>query len=160
MLPKGPADENRGSDGHKVTLRFLIAGGWNTLFGYLVFVLLDLFFTRVFSRRYLAYMSAMIMGNLLAILNAFICHKYYTFRSGVTGLGILGELARFSTTYVFTFLLSLILFPLAVETSGLDPKIVAGFFLIGTVIISFFGHSRWSFRHQDRSVPTPPAATK
>lgn len=141
-------------------IRFLIAGGWNSLFGYFVFILLDIFFSRHCSRRYVAYMSAIILGNVLAILNAFVCHKYYTFRSGVTGPAILWELARFSTTYLFTFLLSLVLFPLAVETSGLDPKIVAGFFLVGTVIISFFGHSRWSFRQPGRTDGTPPDGEK
>lgn len=43
---------------HNVKVKFLIVGLWNTIFGYLVFIGFDALFTSLFSKRYVAYMSA------------------------------------------------------------------------------------------------------
>jgi putative flippase GtrA len=91
-------------------------------------------------------MSAAILSNILAITNAFIFHKYITFKSRVRGKGIIIEFARFFSTYLFSMILGLILLPFFVEVLGLDPKISGALLLPIGVIISYFGHSRFSFR--------------
>ncbi len=127
-------------------IRFLVIGGWNTVFGYLVFVLLDTVFSRIFSLRYVAYMSAMASGNIFSVTNAYIFHKYVTFRSAVKGKGMITEFFRFSMTYVVTFCLSLILLPFFVEVFKISPKIAGLIVVLLCTVISYTGHSRFSFR--------------
>ena len=79
-------------------------GVWNTIFAYLIFVGLDILFAFLFSKRYLAYMLAQLLSNVLGIINAFIFHKYITFKSPVRGKGIVIEFARFFSTCLFPFL--------------------------------------------------------
>lgn len=131
---------------HEQKVRFTLVGVWNTMFGYFVFVALDYLFNLFFSPRYIAYMSAAFLANILAILNAYIFHKFVTFRSCVRGLAIIPEFLRFFSLYLFSFLLGLVLLPICVELFHLDPKIVGALLIPITTIISYFGHSRLSFR--------------
>ncbi|MEI7636465.1 MAG: GtrA family protein [Syntrophus sp. (in: bacteria)] len=131
---------------HQKKVRFILVGVWNTIFGYLVFVAFDYLFERLFSPRYIAYMSAAILSNILAIINAYIFHKNITFQSTVRGKGILIEFTRFFSTYLFSIILGLILLPVSVEVLGIEPKISAALLIPVTAIISYIGHSRFSFR--------------
>jgi putative flippase GtrA len=131
---------------HHVKLKFLIVGFWNTIFGYLVFIGFDSLFTPLFSKPYAAYMSAAVLSNILAIINAYIFHKYITFKSEIKGIGVLFEFFRFSTTYLITFCLSLVLLPFFVEITHMTPKIAAAFVILCCTVISYLGHSRFSFR--------------
>ena len=132
---------------YHVKIRFLVVGVWNTIFGYLVFVGFDILFTSFFTKRYVSYMSAAVLSNVLAIINAYIFHKYITFKSKIKGVGIIVEFLKFSTTYIVTFCLSLILLPFFVEVMNLDPKIAAAVVILCCTIISYLGHSRFSFHH-------------
>ncbi len=138
---------------HHVKVKFVLVGVWNTAFGYLVFVALDMLFARTFARRYIAYMTAMVLSNVVAIMNAYVFHKYVTFRSDVSGKNIYAEFLRFSTTYLFTFALALMLMPLFVEICGLVPRIAAALVLFVCTVISYIGHSKFSFRRGDHTRP-------
>lgn len=133
---------------HHVKTKFVLVGGWNTIFGYGVFCLLDTVFSYLFSTRYIAYMSAMVLGQIIAIVNAYIFHKYITFKSTVKGKGIIIEFFRFSMTYGVTFCLSLILLPSFVEIFHITPKISAAIIILICTIISYLGHSRFSFKRE------------
>ena len=135
---------------HQTKWRFILVGIWNTIFGYLAFVGLDILFTFLLPKRYMAYMAAALLGNILAILNAFIFHKCITFKSQVRGKAVIVEFTRFFSTYLFTMILGLILLPFFVEVLGIDPKISGALLIPITVIISYFGHSRFSFKRRDR----------
>jgi putative flippase GtrA len=130
---------------HRVKTKFVLVGIWNTIFGYLVFVALDILFARTFSRRYAAYMAAMVLSNVLAITNAYLFHKYVTFRSDVRGRGIIAEFLRFTTTYLFSICMSLVLLPVFVEILGIGPKIAAALVILLGTMVSWIGHSRFSF---------------
>ena len=131
---------------HQKKIRFVLVGIWNTIFGYLVFVACDYLFERFFSPRYIAYMSAAVLSNILAITNAYIFHRLITFQSKVHGKGIITEFARFFSTYIFSIILGLILLPVSVELLGIEPRISAALLIPVTIIISYIGHSRFSFR--------------
>ncbi len=130
---------------HRIKIRFLLVGVWNTIFGYGVFCLFDSFFAWLFSTRSIAYMSAMIIAQILAVINAYIFHKYITFQSAVKGLKMIAEFFRFSATYIVTFCLSFILLPLFVEIGNMHPKIAAAIIILICTVISYLGHSRFSF---------------
>jgi putative flippase GtrA len=132
---------------HRVKIRFVIIGIWNTIFGYSVFFGLDTLFVRLMSRRYAAYLAAMALSNVLAILNAYVFHKYITFKSAEKGSSLIIEFLRFCLTYVGTFLLSLVLLPVSVEFFRLTPKLAAALVILACVIISYVGHSKFSFKN-------------
>lgn len=132
---------------NQVKCKFLIVGIWNTIFGYLVFIGFDSLFTPLFSQRYIAYMSAAVLSNLLAIVNAYIFHKYITFKSSINGIGIIFEFFKFSTTYLATFCLSLVILPFFVEVLNVAPKIAGALVILSCTVISYVGHSKFSFRN-------------
>ena len=131
---------------HQVKVKFVLVGIWNTIFGYSIFCLFDTLFTWLFSTRSAAYMCAMVLAQILAVINAYIFHKYITFKSEAKGKAIIAEFSRFSTTYVVTFCLSLVLLPALVEIGHVPPKIAAAIIILICTVISYLGHSRFSFK--------------
>lgn len=132
---------------HQVKAKFVLVGIWNTIFGYGIFCLFDTLFAWLLSTRSAAYMCAMVLAQILAVINAYICHKYITFKSAAKGKAIIAEFFRFSTTYVVTFCLSLVLLPALVEIGHIHPKTAAAIIILICTVISYLGHSRFSFRH-------------
>lgn len=127
-------------------IKFILVGIWNTLVGYGVFWVLDTAFSHLFDKRYVAYMSAMVLSQVVGTVNAFVFHKYVTFNSKASGIHMLYEFFRFCLTYVFTFLLSLVLLPVFVEIFHLIPKVSAAVIIVITAVISYLGHLKFSFR--------------
>jgi putative flippase GtrA len=132
---------------HWIKVKFVLVGVWNTIFGYLVYIALDIVFDRLFSKRYAAYMSAAILSNILSITNAFIFHKYVTFKSNVKGFGIIIEYIRFTSTSLSIFFLGLLILPIFVEILHIDPKISGALVIPITIIVSYFGHAKFSFKN-------------
>ncbi|MBN1104988.1 MAG: GtrA family protein [Deltaproteobacteria bacterium] len=135
---------------HERKLRFVLVGVWNTVFGYCVFLLLDSLFLHILSSRRLSYMIAMLLSYIVSVLNAFALHKFFTFRSRVRGLAVLGELARFSSTYLSVLFLSLVLLPALVEILGLSTRVAGAVVILVCTVTSYLGHSRFSFRNTSR----------
>ena len=133
---------------HGMKMRFILVGIWNTIFGYFVFVLLDSLFGRFMSNPYAAYMTAAVLSNVLAITNAFFSHKRITFRSLAQGKEAWKEYARFFSTYLFSFFLSLLLLPFFVEFFLIPAKISAAIVILLCVVISYLGHKQFSFRYR------------
>ena len=131
---------------HHVKARFVIVGIWNTIFGYGLFCLFETLFTQLFSAKFAAYMCAMMLAQILAVTNAYIWHKYITFKSKVKGKGIIAEYLRFSATYTVSFVLGLVLLPTFVEIMHMTPKIAAAIITLICMGFSYLGHSRFSFR--------------
>lgn len=131
---------------HQIKIKFVLIGFWNTVFAYAIFCLLDSVFSDLFITRQVAYMSAMATCYIISIINAFVFHKLITFQSNVITLSVvIPELLRFCLTSVFTLVLSLILLPFFVEILGYTPKIAAAFSIFICIVISYLGHSRFSF---------------
>lgn len=134
-----------------VKVKFVIIGIWNTLFGYAVFFGFDTLFTHLIPTRHMAYLTAMALSNVLSIINAYVFHKYVTFKSDVKGMGIIREFIRFTTTYVVAICLSLALMPVFVEILRFNPKVAAAVVMLICVVISYVGHSRFSFSSAGKS---------
>lgn len=130
---------------HQVKIRFLIIGAWNTVFGYLAYISLDHLFTFVFQKRYVAYMTAAVLSNIIATVSAFFFHKHITFKSVVRGKGVIIEFFKFYSMYTVTNILGLVLLPVFVEVFKIDPKIAGALLIPVVAIVSYFGHSRFSF---------------
>ena len=130
-------------------VRFVLVGIWNTIFGYLIFVGLDYLFNLIFSPRYVAYMSAAVFSNIIAVTNAYFFHKHLTFKSETRGMAAFHEYIRFYIAYLFMFVTSLILLPIFIEFLYLDPKIAAAVITLILTVVSYISHSHFSF-HKTR----------
>ena len=130
---------------HQIKIRFFVIGVWNTIFGYLVYISLDYLFTFVFQKRYLAYMTAAVLANIIATISAFLFHKHITFKSTVKGKGVIIEFFKFYSMYAVTNILGFALLPFFVEVLKIDPKIAGALLIPVVAIISYFGHSKFSF---------------
>jgi len=143
------------SEGRK-PLRFVLVGAWNTLFWYGTFTGLY-WATRPFGVHYLVVLFA---THWISLTNAYLCHKYLVFRA--MGKISLAEYFRFSLVYAFAFVVNLVTLPLLTNFAGLNPVIAQGLIVAGTVAMSFFGHSNFSFAKWSAAPTEPlfPSATE
>jgi len=121
-------------------------GVWNTFFGYGVFFVMDTVLAALFPSRRLAYMSAIVASNIIAVLNAYILHRRITFRSASKGRLKLMEFFRFCATYAFTMGLSIGLMPVFVELLRFSPKSAGLLVTLLCALLSYFSHARFSFK--------------
>ena len=124
-------------DRHKEKIDFLLVGGWNTLFGYVVFLALYYLFADKIH-----YLIIFIVSNILSITNAYIGYKLFVFK---TKGNYLQEYLRFYVVYGGAILLNLILLPITVEYFRFSPPIAQGGLMFLNVAFSFVGHKRFSF---------------
>ncbi len=137
---------------HEVKVRFILVGAWNTALGYTIFVVLDSLLSLLFSKRYLAYMSATVLANILSVFNAFIFHKYITFKSHAKGKNMAFEFLKFCTTYLFSFFLTLAALPFFVEILRVRPKAAGALIIPVVTVVSYVAHSRFSFKHRHAAI--------
>jgi putative flippase GtrA len=132
-------------------VRYLIVGAWNTLFGYGVYCGLYYLLALRMESPYAAAMTASALGSVVCITVSFLGHKYFVFR---TRGNFIKEYLRAFMVYGTTFLIGLILLPLVMKLLDLltVPKGVLGYLAgailtAGTVVVSFFGHKKFTFSH-------------
>ena len=119
-------------------VRYLVVGGWNTLFGYLIFAVLQLTVGHI-----IGYMAVLVIAQVIGILNAYLCYRAWVFQ--VKGNWWL-DLIRFSTVYWIVFGVNLVALPLMVSVLGMNVLVAQAIFLVVTVIASYFAHNHFSFR--------------
>lgn len=117
--------------------RYLATGGWNTLFGILVYAAL---YRGLGSKVH--YLVLLIPANILAITNAYICYKLLVFR---TRGNIIKEYLRFYVVYGGTMLLGFALMFCFVDGLNLDPIVAQCVSASITIIVSYFSHRDFSF---------------
>lgn len=129
--------------------RYLLVGGFNTLFGYGVFALLNWSFSGLGSY---SYMYAAVIGSFVTISVAFLGYKWFVFR---TKGNYLIEWIRCFAVYGTNAIICLIGLPILVTilrprlcTPAQAPYIAAAIMTCVTVVFSFFGHKKVSFRQR------------
>ena len=120
-------------------VRYLIAGGWNTLFGYGVYVGLLYMF-----QAWVHYMVIAVLANVFSISMAYATHKLFVFR---TKGNVLREYFRFYGVYGVTAALGLLALPICVEVLRMSPYVAPLLILGVTVVVSYFGHKHFSFKN-------------
>lgn len=118
-------------------VRFLIVGGFNTVFGYACFVALQ----QTLGAR-IHYLVVLLIAHVISVLLAFVLYRMVVFR--VSGR-ILGDLWRFWSVYLAALAINLVALPLLVELGGLPVLLAQAMVLVVTVGMSFFAHGRFSF---------------
>jgi len=123
---------------HEQKIRYLIIGGWNTIFGYGVFAVL--YFWLEGSIHYLFILS---ISYILSITNAYIGYKLFVFR---TRGNIFREYLRFYVIYGVSFLINLAVLPLLVELLSLNMYAAQAVVTIITIVGSYVLHKNFSFK--------------
>lgn len=122
---------------HRQKIHYVIVGGWNTLFGYMAYVLLY-----HWLGQQVHYVVLVVPSKILAITNAFICYKWFVFK---TKGNVWREYFRTYVVYGAAFLINLCMLPLLVELGHVSPPHAQAMIIFATAIISYFGHRSYSF---------------
>ena len=116
---------------------YLVVGGWNTLFGYGAWAVLQFLLG-----DHLHYLVIVVISWPIAVLNAYLCYRYIVFRSRGP---ILRELPRFSTVYVASLLANLAVLPVALQVLPLNLYVIQAGFMGVVVVASYLAHKHFSF---------------
>jgi putative flippase GtrA len=129
-------------------LRFLVVGGWNTLFGYLSFYALYLL-----AADRLHYLIIAILAHFVAVTQSYVMQRRMVFRSDAP---VAGEFLRFNASHVGTLLFGLLAMYLLVEAAGLSPLLAQAIVILTSVILSYVLHSHLSFGGTSNRAGPPP----
>jgi putative flippase GtrA len=119
-------------------LLYLLVGGWNTVFGYGVWALLQ-----SLLGDHLHYLVVVVLSWPFAVLNAYLGYRYIVFRSRGP---VIKELPRFSLVYLATLLVNLALLPIALRVLPFNIYVVQALFAVAVVVSSYLAHKYYSFR--------------
>lgn len=122
---------------------FLIVGGINTVVGFLWFAFFE-FAVGQWLGDY-GYMVTLLMAHIAAVLCAFVLYRRFVFR--VRGHVWL-DLVRFESVYLVSLGINAVLLPLLVELAHLEPIVAQALIVFVTTIVSYVGHSKFSFRRK------------
>lgn len=153
------------SKSFKQFVRYILVGGFNTVFGYTLFALLN------WSLRGLgsySYMYAAVLSNVIAITVAFLGYKWFVFR---TRGNYLIEWIRCLGVYGSSMLVGLVglatLVPILrnnLHKPAEAPYLAAAMMTVVTILFSFLGHKNISFRQTIRGseskTPLAPSPLK
>lgn len=133
---------------HREQVLYLVVGGWNTVFGYTVWALMQ-----VLLGDYLHYLVIVLLAWPIAVLNAYLGYRYIVFRSHGP---VLRELPRFSVVYAATLVVNLVLLPIALAVLPFNIYGIQALFTVVVVVCSYLAHKYYSFRggqHRDANDP-------
>jgi len=121
-------------------IAFVIVGAVNTGVGFLWFVLFNYTIGRMWG-----YMATLLFAHVASVLCAFVLHRRFVFR--VRG-HVLLDLARFESVYLVALGVNALLLPVLVEFAHIPPIPAQALIVFVTTMVSWFGHSRFSFRRK------------
>ena len=126
-------------------LRYLVVGGINTLFGYGLGVGLYLALSPMLHILVIG-----VIGSVIAITFSFTTYKLFVF--GTRGHW-LREYLRSYVVYGGTGVLGILLIWLLVDGLRLPIWIAQGIAILLTVLVSYLGHARFTFRRRGIGPP-------
>jgi putative flippase GtrA len=119
-------------------LRFLAAGAWNTLFGYLVFVAM---YAMLGDR--LGTTALLCASYAISLVQAFAVQRQLVFRA--TGDRLLPQFLRFLASNSLVFLANLLFLPLAIAGTTFSPLLLQAVFVVMSTLASYVLHKHFSF---------------
>jgi putative flippase GtrA len=119
-------------------LLYLVVGGWNTVFGYAVWALMQ-----YALGGYVPYLIVPVLAWPFGVINAYLGYRYIVFCSREP---IRSELPRFSVVYLATLAVTLALLPIGLKVLPFNIYLVQASLLALIVACSYLGHKYFSFR--------------
>jgi putative flippase GtrA len=124
---------------------YLVVGGWNTVFGYGVWALLQ-----YLLGDHLHYLVIVLLAWPIAVLNAYLCYRHIVFRSRGP---VLRELPRFSFVYLLALIVNVALLPVALRVLPLNIYLAQALLTVLVVVCGYLGHKYYSFRDGVTMIP-------
>lgn len=118
-------------------VRYLIAGGWNTLFGYFVGVALFLGLTGIMHTAAIAFIA-----NCLGILMSFSIYKLFVFK---TRGNWIREFLKACLVYGNMAFISILLLWLFIDILNFNIWLSQALTITLTIFVSYFGHKKFTF---------------
>ena len=122
----------------KKKIRYLIAGGCNTLFGYLTGLVL---YGLLRTKLHIILIS--ILANIIAITSAYILYKLYVFD---TKGNYLKEYARMYVTYGLSAVIGTFSIWIMVDKLDIEFWIAQGVIVLSMTIFTYLVNSRYTFK--------------
>ena len=130
-------------------IRFLLVGGFNTVFAYFVLNLLNILFGLMLGRL----LSSVVIANLALIVQyiitinvSFITMRYYVFQSHGNWHK---EWLKAWSVYIFLYLINAPILTFMMAVLGWSTWLAQGVYLVFSTIITFLLHKYYSFRKKD-----------
>lgn len=119
-------------------IRYLVVGGWNTLFGVLLFIALQVLLGEV-----LPYPVVLLIAQVIAVLQAHWTQRTFVWR---TSGQFWSELTRFSAVYAGSYFANLALLAALVEMAGW--QVIRAQIVVSLVVIvaTYLVNRVWTFR--------------
>lgn len=127
---------------------FLVVGGLNTGIGFVWFILFSVLFERIWPDGGWHIFLTITCAHLFSTISAFVLYRKLVFR--VHGHLWL-DFWRFQLVYLSSFLLNQLVVPTLKLGLGMDPILAQFLFTFVIALISYVGHSRFSFRRKEGS---------
>lgn len=124
-------------------IRYLLVGGYNTAFGYILFVLL-----LMLLKDRVHYLIVLVISHVISVTNAYLAYKFLVFKTQEQWLL---EFVKFNTVYLGMLSINLVALPAMVELLAIRPIVGQAWFVIITVIVSYLGHKHFSFKGHNAS---------
>ena len=130
-------------------IRFLLVGGFNTVFAYLVLNLLDIFLSfllkGLFSSVVIANI-ALIIQYILTVNFSFVTMRYYVFQSHGNWKK---EWLKAWSVYIFLYLINAPILTFMMTVLGWSIWLAQGVYLVFSTIVTFLLHKYYSFRKKN-----------
>lgn len=130
-------------------LRFLLVGGFNTVFAYLVLnllnILLGILLQNIFVPVVIANL-ALIIQYIITVNFSFITMRYYVFQSHGNWKR---EWLKAWSVYIFIYLINAPSLTLMMTVFGWSTWLAQGVYLVFSTVITFLLHKYYSFRKKD-----------
>ena len=123
---------------HRQFVRYLLVGGWNTVFGMAVYAGLYRWLG-----EHVHYLVLLVPANILAVTNAYVCYKLFVFK---TRGNILREYCRCYAVYGGIMLAAALLMFVLVDWLGMPPAAANCVCVALTTVVSYLAHRGFSFK--------------
>ena len=127
-------------------MRFLLVGGFNTLFAYLVLNFLNILFSFIFQNilsKVAIANIALVVQYILTINVSFMTMRYYVFQSQGNWYK---EWLKAWSVYIFLYLINAPVLTFMMVFLGWSTWLAQGVYLIFSTIITFLLHKYYSFK--------------
>lgn len=119
---------------------FLLVGGFNTLLGFGIYTFLTVW---IFNSLKFGYLISLVISYAVGIVAGFYLYRKFVYK--VKG-NLFPDFIKFTSVYLFSIALNIILLPLLVQFTPLGPLISQALVIVATTLVSYFGHGYFSFK--------------
>jgi putative flippase GtrA len=122
-------------------IRFLLVGGYNTLFAFLLFCLLEFLF-----RDHFHYLIILFLSHIISVLNSFITFRFFVFRSQGH---VVHEYIKINIVYLIYYLSNAALLYLLHDLFHINILISQFTCICILMVATYTAHKHFSFKKND-----------